>query len=173
MTVIEEGGAEETIPRSVCDSSRYGKYSKNVPVSPLTPLGHCSVVYKEILPGGPQTDPASLLMIAYLCCFPLVWAEARTSSDWTFPEVKMTRWRGFGCRYLTLLLYLWTALGEERTQSYSDAITKTTVPQSLSFVSFFFPQILLVSFFVCLWWHIGSSHRLAGRGSQLTEICFT
>lgn len=42
---------------------------KEVPVSPLTPLGPCSVVYKDILPGGLQTDPANLLIIVDLRYF--------------------------------------------------------------------------------------------------------
>lgn len=44
-----------------------GNTPKKVPVSPLTPLGHCSVVYNETLPGGLQTDPATLLIIFHLC----------------------------------------------------------------------------------------------------------
>lgn len=34
-------------------------HTKKVPTSPLSPLGHCSLVYNDILPGGLQTDPAN------------------------------------------------------------------------------------------------------------------
>lgn len=69
--------------------SQYGKYSEKVSLSSVTPLGLCSVVYKEILPRGRQKDPANLLKKR---CFSSGLSGGRTLLQWNAPEDKFMRW---------------------------------------------------------------------------------
>lgn len=48
------GGGDDTKEASVTRPV-VGNPPKEVLVSPLAPLGHCSLVYNEILPGGLQS----------------------------------------------------------------------------------------------------------------------